>query len=92
MGILIVAALVYLLLTLFLTVLAHQIPRRPVRDRPDWGHIRDIQIPAIDGGMLETWIVEPDMPSKGTVSAGPWLEPKPGPHDSSGPCFRQAGV
>ena len=67
MGILIGAVLVYLLLTLFLAYLLHQIPRRPVQDRPDWGHVRDIQIPAVDGGMLETWIVEPDMPSRGTV-------------------------
>ena len=67
MGILIGAVLVYLLLTLFLAYLLHQIPRRPVQDRPDWGRVRDIQIPAVDGGMLETWIVEPDMPSRGTV-------------------------
>jgi len=67
MGFFIAAAAVYLLLTLFLTYLVHQIPRRPVQDRPDWGHVIDIQIPAVDGGMLETWIVEPDGPSRGTV-------------------------
>lgn len=57
----------YLILTLFLAYLVHQIPRRPVRDRPDWGEIKDKQIPAADGGMLETWIVEPNKPSRGTV-------------------------
>ncbi|MCF8130534.1 MAG: alpha/beta fold hydrolase [Deltaproteobacteria bacterium] len=67
MGFLIAVAAIYLILTLFLTYLLHQIPRRPVRDEPDWGHVKDIQIPAVDGGNLETWVVEPDIPSKGTV-------------------------
>ncbi len=67
MWVLITIAAVYLLLTLFLAYLLHQIPRRPVQDRPDWGHIRDVRIPAVDGGSLEAWIVEPDGPSKGTV-------------------------
>lgn len=67
MWILIVSVAVYLLLTLFLTYLVHQIPRRPVQDRPDWGRVRDIQIPTVDGGSLEAWIVEPGNPSRGTV-------------------------
>ena len=67
MTILIAAAVIYLLLTLFLAYLLHQIPRRPVHDTPDWGHVTDVQIPASDGGALETWIVEPDTPSRGTV-------------------------
>ena len=67
MGFFIVAVAVYLLLTLFLTYLVHQIPRRPVQDRPDWGLVKDIQIPAADGGSLEVWIVEPEGPSRGTV-------------------------
>ncbi len=67
MGFLIAAAAIYLILTLFLTYLLHQIPRRPVQDKPDWGHVKDLQIPTFDGGMLETWVVEPDIPSKGTV-------------------------
>ncbi len=67
MGFLIAVVSIYLILTLFLAYLLHQIPRRPVQDEPDWGHVKDIQIPAVDGGMLETWIVEPDGPSKGTV-------------------------
>ena len=67
MWVLIIVVAIYLLLTLFLTVLVHQIPRRPVQDMPDWGHVEDIQIPAVDGGMLEVWIVEPETPSRGTV-------------------------
>ena len=67
MWVLMIVVAVYLLLTLFLTVLVHQIPRRPVQDRPDWGHVEDIQIPAVDGGMLEVWIVAPETPSRGTV-------------------------
>jgi pimeloyl-ACP methyl ester carboxylesterase len=67
MGFLIAVAVVYLLLTLFLAYLLHQIPRRPVEDKPDWGRVTDVQIPAVDGGMLEAWIVEPDTPSRGTV-------------------------
>lgn len=67
MGFVIAAATFYLLPTLFLAYLLHQIPRRPVRDRPDWGHVTDIQIPAMGGGMLEAWIVEPDGPSRGTL-------------------------
>ena len=67
MGFFIVVVAVYLLLTLFLTYLVHQIPRRPVQDSPDWGVLKDIQIPATDGGSLEVWIVEPEGPSRGTV-------------------------
>jgi len=67
MEFLIVVVAIYLLLTLFLTYLLHQIPRRPVQDKPDWGHIKDIQIPTVDGGMLEAWVVEPEGPSRGTI-------------------------
>ncbi|HKI48933.1 MAG TPA: alpha/beta hydrolase [Desulfobacteria bacterium] len=67
MGFLIAVAAGYLILTLFLMYLLHQIPRRPVQDEPDWGRVKDVQIPAVDGGMLEAWVVEPDIPSKGTV-------------------------
>ena len=67
MGFLIAVAAGYLILTLFLTYLLHQIPRRPVQDRPDWGRVKDVRIPAVDGGLLEAWVVEPDIPSRGTV-------------------------
>lgn len=57
----------YLLFTLILTYLVQQFPRNPVNDKPDWGKIIDIKIPAIDGGFLEVWRIDPDGPSKGTV-------------------------
>jgi len=57
----------YLALTLVLTYLVHQLPRRPVKESPDWGRVIDTRIPAVDGGSLEVWRVEPDQPSKGVV-------------------------
>lgn len=59
--------LLYLLFTLFLTYLVQQIPRKPVQDIPDWGRTTDTKIPSIDGGFLEVWRIEPDIPSRGTV-------------------------
>lgn len=59
--------LFYLLFTLYLTYLVQQIPRKPVQDHPDWGRVSDTKIPAIDGGFLEVWRIEPDMPSRGKV-------------------------
>ncbi len=60
--------LLYLLFTLFLTYLVQQIPRHSVEDKPDWGKILDTRIPAVDGGFLEVWRIEPDRPSsRGTV-------------------------
>ena len=35
-------AALYLILTLYLSLLVQQIPRRPVKDTPDWGEIEDI--------------------------------------------------
>jgi len=58
---------VYLVLTLVLTYLAQQLPRHPVSDPPDWGRITDTRIPAIDGGMLETWRIEPAGEPRGIV-------------------------
>ena len=57
----------YILFTLYLTYLVHQIPRKPVSDRPDWGRITDVKIPAVDGGFLEVWRIEPEGQSKGIV-------------------------
>ena len=57
----------YLLFTLVLTYLVQQLPRSPVHDKPDWGRIIDVKIPAIDGGFLEVWRIDPDDPSNGTV-------------------------
>lgn len=63
----IVACLIYLLLTLFLTYLVHQHPRQPVQDAPDWGQVTDTRIPTPDGGSLEVWRVDPDGHSRGVV-------------------------
>lgn len=61
------ATLCYLILTLYLSLLVQQIPRRPVNDPPDWGSIEDTFIQTIDGGRLEVWRIEPDGESRGTV-------------------------
>lgn len=37
----IIACLIYLLVTLFFTYLVHQIPRQPVQDAPDWGEVME---------------------------------------------------
>ena len=59
--------MLYVLFTLFLTYLVQQIPRNPVQDKPDWGRTTDTKIPSIDGGFLEVWRIEPDVPSRGTI-------------------------
>jgi pimeloyl-ACP methyl ester carboxylesterase len=60
-------AIVYLLASLIFTYLAQQLPRRPVVDPPDWGLVIDTKIPAIDGGLLEAWRIEPQGASRGIV-------------------------
>jgi pimeloyl-ACP methyl ester carboxylesterase len=60
-------AVVYLLLTLCFTYLVQRIPRKPVKDPPDWGRVLDTRIPAVDGGSLEVWLVEPEGPSRGVI-------------------------
>lgn len=57
----------YLLTTLVLTFLVLQLPRKPVKEQPDWGRTVDAQIPARDGGRLEVWRVEPEGHSRGVV-------------------------
>jgi len=57
----------YLLITLLLTYLVQQFPRNPVVDKPDWGHLLDTTIPALDGRSLETWRIEPEGKSRGIV-------------------------
>ncbi len=58
---------IYIFLSLILTYLVQEYPRKPVTDQPDWGKVLDTRIPAIDGGSLELWRIEPDGPSRGTV-------------------------
>ena len=57
----------YLLLSLIFTYLVQQLPRKPVSDPPDWGRVLDTRIPAVDGGALEVWRIEPQRPSRGLV-------------------------
>lgn len=59
--------LIYLAATLWLTYMVHQVPRRPVEDKPDWGQVTDTRIPAVDGGFLEVWRIEPNNRSGGVV-------------------------
>jgi pimeloyl-ACP methyl ester carboxylesterase len=61
------AVVTYLILTLYLSLRVQQIPRRPVTDPPDWGSIEDTFVPAIDGGKLEVWRIEPDRESRGCI-------------------------
>ena len=57
----------YLLITLICTYLVQQLPRNPVSDPPDWGRVIDTKIPAIDGGHLEVWRIEPQGTSRGLI-------------------------
>jgi pimeloyl-ACP methyl ester carboxylesterase len=61
------AVFAYLLLTLFFTYIVHQIPRDPVKDIPDWGHVIDVRVPTAGGGSLEVWRIEPEGRSRGVV-------------------------
>lgn len=61
------SAVAYLLFTLLLTYLVQQVPREPIVDEPDWGQVLDTTIPAIDGGFLEVWRIEPEGVSKGII-------------------------
>ena len=59
--------LLYLLFTLYLTYLVQQVPRNPVTDLPDWGHVVDTRIPSIEDSRLEVWRIEPAGESRGIV-------------------------
>jgi pimeloyl-ACP methyl ester carboxylesterase len=59
--------LFYFAFTLFLTYLVQQIPRNPVKDKPDWGDVTDTKIRTVDGAFLEVWRIEPGTSSKGIV-------------------------
>lgn len=62
-----VIAAVYLLASVYLTYLLHRIPRRPVRQFPEWGHVNDTRIAAAEGGEIEVWRIEPEGESRGIV-------------------------
>jgi len=58
---------IYLTVTLFFAYVVLQVPRQPVQDPPDWGRVTDSRIPAADGGGLEVWRIDPQVPSRGIV-------------------------
>ncbi|MBL0715306.1 MAG: alpha/beta hydrolase [Desulfosarcina sp.] len=60
-------AIAYLLITLVLTGIVQQYPRRPVVDPPNWGRVDDVRIKTVDGGSLEVWRITPAGPSQGIV-------------------------
>lgn len=53
-----------------LFLLVHRWPRKAIDERPDWGRCTDTFLPAVDGGYLEVWRVDPAGPSKGGPSKG----------------------
>ena len=57
----------YLIVTLGLTYVVHQVPREPVKEPPDWGRLLDTRLPTADGGTLEVWRIDPEGPSRGVV-------------------------
>jgi len=57
----------YLLASMLLTYLVHQIPRRPVVNPPDWGRVTDTTVRTVGGKRLEVWRIEPEGASRGTV-------------------------
>jgi len=57
----------YLVLTFVLSFVVQAFPRHPVSDPPDWGSIEDTCIPAVDGGRLEVWRIDPPGESRGIV-------------------------
>ena len=57
----------YLVLTLVAAYLVQKFPRRPVKDPPDWGRVSDTRIPAVDGGCLEVWRIDPAGGCRGVV-------------------------
>lgn len=62
-----VLLLFYLVMTLVAAYLVQKFPRRPVKDPPDWGRISDTKIPAVDGGFLEVWRIDPKEACRGVV-------------------------
>ena len=57
----------YVLLSLVLTYVVQEYPRKPYKDAPDWGRVTDALIPAVEGGRLEVWRVEPEGAPRGIV-------------------------
>jgi uncharacterized protein len=67
MLVILAAICLLLLLWIGLFLAVHRWPRRPLDETPDWGRCTDTYVPAIDGGYLEVWRVDPTGSSKGVV-------------------------
>ncbi len=67
LGLAVALAAGYLLLTLVLTYVVHQVPRRPVTDVPDWGEMIDAHVTTRGGATVEVWRVVPEGQVRGTV-------------------------
>jgi alpha-beta hydrolase superfamily lysophospholipase len=59
--------LAYLLLSLVLSYVVQEYPRKLYIDAPDWGRVTDAMIPTVEAGRLEIWRVEPEGSSRGIV-------------------------
>lgn len=60
-------ALMYVSISLALTYFVHQLPRNPVKDIPNWGHVIDTRLTAVDQGFLEVWRIDPHGRSRGII-------------------------
>lgn len=59
--------LIYLFLSIVFAYAVNQYPRNPVKNPPDWGRITDLMLPALDGGSIEVWRVDPNGKPKGII-------------------------
>jgi pimeloyl-ACP methyl ester carboxylesterase len=50
---------VYLIISLGISLFLANFPRRSVNDIPDWGVTKDCRVPTINGKMMECWVVYP---------------------------------
>ncbi|UCE15092.1 MAG: alpha/beta fold hydrolase [Candidatus Heimdallarchaeota archaeon] len=49
----------YFFITLAITLILANLPRRPVDGIPDWGTVKDCRIPTVNGKTIEAWVVYP---------------------------------
>ncbi|MCY3412981.1 MAG: alpha/beta hydrolase [Candidatus Heimdallarchaeota archaeon] len=52
--------ILYVILTLIITLILAKGPHRPFDDTPDWGEIEDHWVETHTGARIETWVVYPD--------------------------------
>lgn len=54
----------YFIITLGITQILANLPRRPVDGFPDWGTTEDCRIPTVNGKTIEAWVVYPNISNK----------------------------